>query len=73
MVSRGFADCKKYKPCCQALGALVLLNSVHLPYDVRMILFKSLRWNKPKCLSDCVVEQNDQNVFLSVVYPFAIW
>lgn len=63
MVSWGFAD---GKPCCQALGAsFCWIQFIWLMKSEW--LFKFPRWNQRKCLSNYLVEENDQNVFLTVV------
>ena len=64
---RGLLGICRWQALSSSFGCFVLLNSVHLAYEVRMILFKSPRWIQHKCLSDCMVEENDQNVFLSIV------
>lgn len=70
---RGLLGICRRQALLSSFGCFVLLNSVHLAYEVRMILFKSPRWIQHKCLSNCVVEENDQNVFLSIVlYSFAV-
>ena len=64
---RGLLGICKRQALSSSFGCFVLLNSVHLAYEVRMILFKSPHWIQHKCLSGCMVEENDQNVFLSIV------